>query len=1236
MNTLRLTQLPKGEGRYHVEVSLEGEGLPRQTATASFDFSLGAQEAEDLRWYLEDYLQHPHDPAPKIAARVEGQIKEIGAALFRAVFQSGDDARDLWASLRLSLSDTRVEVITGVSEAAAVPWELLRDPATDTPLALRALSFVRAHPQPAQRPPLPRADSDSMRILLVICRPGGDDDVPFRSVAMRILKGLSGSASEVFQLDVLRPPTFERLGEALRRAKSEGRPYRVVHFDGHGMFLDLKQLFEAQTDGGRGEGELPEALSDFDPRRYSPRSIYPREPREGRRGYLAFENPQGAQNLRLIDGPELGSLLAEVGVPVLVMNACRSAYPESPASPEEAGGDIDPHERVRAFGSLAQEVMDAGVAGVVAMRYNVYVVTAAQFVADLYAALAEGQPFGEAATLGRKKLNDQPLREVAYDPLPLQDWIVPVTYEAAPLALVARRGPGQGFSVSLKPGQSVAARGSLDPQLPRQPDAGFFGRDGTLLKLDRLFDTQRVVLLHAYAGSGKTATVAEFARWYSLTDGVRGSGGVQGPVLFTSFEHRRTLPRVLDQLGQTFGEMLERAGINWLALEDAERRSVALDVLRQIPVLWIWDNVEPVAGFPAGAESAWSVEEQRELADFLRDARETQAKFLLTSRRDERGWLGDLPARVELTAMPMQERVQFARALAERHGRRIADVEDWRPLLRFTQGNPLTVTVLIGQALRDDLQTGQQIEAFVTRLRAGESAFEDEASEGRTKSLGASLSYGFEHAFTETERKQLSLLHLFQGFVNVEALCLMGDPGRPESLPELRGLTREAGVALLDSAAELGLLTPLHSDCYLIHPALPWYFKNLFTRFYITPPFGEENPGLRAIRAFVRAIAALTAFYLNEYDSGKSDVTSYFAADEANMLYVQRLARAHGWWDEAVWVTQSLISYYIHTGRAADMKKLVDEIAPDFMDPVTGLALPGLEEPWGFVIYYRVHIAEQQRQWYEAERLECLLIEHTRQNAAGALATLVEELDEVKHTDIRRLAVSLNKLGEIQFGAGNPRCVAAFEEALALYERIGDRRGETTCAFNLGHAYKTLVVIRDLDRSESSYRRCLELCDEGDRLRLAKGHYQLGHLALERLHEALTTGQPEEVCLVHLNAAAASYHESLRLLPPDAVDDLAIVNNGLGSTYSYAGDFERAIPYWHEALRLWEAMGNMFAAGSMRFNMALMLRKAQRLEDAREYAYAALRNFESYTNTASKEIESTRRMIAGIDELLRE
>ena len=62
--------------------------------------------------------------------------------------------------------------------------------------------------------------------------------------------------------------------------------------------------------------------------------------------------------------------------------------------------------------------MDSGVAGVVAMRYNVFVVTAAQFIGGLYDALSRGRTLGEAAALGRKQLRDQPLRPVLEPPSP--------------------------------------------------------------------------------------------------------------------------------------------------------------------------------------------------------------------------------------------------------------------------------------------------------------------------------------------------------------------------------------------------------------------------------------------------------------------------------------------------------------------------------------------------------------------------------------------------------------------------------------------------------------------------------------------------------------------------------------------------------------------------------------------------------------------------------------------------
>jgi hypothetical protein len=69
--------------------------------------------------------------------------------------------------------------------------------------------------------------------------------------------------------------------------------------------------------------------------------------------------------------------------------------------------------------------------------------------------------------------------------------------------------------------------------------------------------------------------------------------------------------------------------------------------------------------------------------------------------------LDGLPARIQLPPMPMRERLQLGAALAILHGHVAPDI-DWRPLLRYTAGNPLTITVLVGQALRDNVLTGHR------------------------------------------------------------------------------------------------------------------------------------------------------------------------------------------------------------------------------------------------------------------------------------------------------------------------------------------------------------------------------------------------------------------------------------------------------------------------------------------------------------------------------------------------
>jgi hypothetical protein len=239
----------------------------------------------------------------------------LGTGLFRQVF-TGQDAGGIWSQAQLQLQLVRVEVDIDPADMPGLPWELLRDPNTGTALALGAGEFVRTHRQTAGQVSLPQAAGDELRVLLVICRPGGRDDVPFRSVASRLVRGGAGQM-EGLHLDVLRPATYARLAKVLHQAADAGRPYHVVHFDGHGTYLDVADLRaddpgdqeQATASGGGGIGGSDIGLS---PLRYGISVAGPVRP--GQHGYLIFEDPDSPNNQHFADGPTLGRLLTATGV----------------------------------------------------------------------------------------------------------------------------------------------------------------------------------------------------------------------------------------------------------------------------------------------------------------------------------------------------------------------------------------------------------------------------------------------------------------------------------------------------------------------------------------------------------------------------------------------------------------------------------------------------------------------------------------------------------------------------------------------------------------------------------------------------------------------------------------------------------------------------------------------------------------------------------------------------------
>ena len=566
-------------------------------------------------------------------------MKARGEELYTKVLAANGDTQAIWFSIRNDLADLRVEITTGVAEAASIPWELMRDPKMDSPISLRVKAFVRVESNPnISFVSVPPADDGRIRLLYIACRPSGSQDVELRAVANRLLQDLGPDRAR-FDIKALRPPTFERLQKELADAKAAGRPYHIVHFDGHGVYADLSK------------SKLADWLAALS-------SLTLGSRRTGKHGYLLFEHPS-EDKMRPVDGQTLGQLLHDNGVPVLVLNACQSAMHEAAAAPKtgrttsttKSAPSARSHRRSSTRAS--PPFSGCATASMSSPPRNTSGSSTPRWPGD--AASARPPPRGASIS------GSIPSAGSASSPGRCRTGSFPSPTKPRPSSFAPPDTPA-----------TLGEQPELDPvQLNRLllryvPEEGFIGRDETILALDRAFDEHRVVLLHAYAGQGKSSTAVEFARWYSVTGGL----GAQPLVLLASFESHTDLDDLLNQIGQPFrrvpanpGHRLERASTTL-----TERRQLVKQILRQFPILWIWDNVEPVAGFPEGAESQWTAAEQSELRDFLKQLKldaASKVKILLTSRRDEAKWLGGIPHRIPMPRMRNSDAARLALKLGE-------------------------------------------------------------------------------------------------------------------------------------------------------------------------------------------------------------------------------------------------------------------------------------------------------------------------------------------------------------------------------------------------------------------------------------------------------------------------------------------------------------------------------------------------------------------------------------------
>jgi len=283
----------------------------------------------------------------------------------------------------------------------AQPWEMMRD--RRGPLAFQGVSIRRQLKGSGRTRRFELGLP--LRVLLIVSRPADTGFIDPRNSIAPLLDALEALPPGQVAVDFCDPPTLARLEETISRARRVGRPYHIVHFDGHGTYL----------------------------------------PKTGV-GALCFERDD--ETTHLVTGSALGDLMARLSVPLVLLEACRTAsLSDRPV-----------------FGSVAPALLESGVGSVVAFSHAVHVEAARLLVERFYHELCSGLTVGGALEEARACLRANPARWLHLGPgaatVDLEDWFIPQLYQVgADPVLVAPGAGGERAEADLISGRP-AGRGA--------------------------------------------------------------------------------------------------------------------------------------------------------------------------------------------------------------------------------------------------------------------------------------------------------------------------------------------------------------------------------------------------------------------------------------------------------------------------------------------------------------------------------------------------------------------------------------------------------------------------------------------------------------------------------------------------------------------------------------------------------------------------------------------------------
>jgi tetratricopeptide (TPR) repeat protein len=1088
---------PAARARLVYEPAIPGQPVVVSEQMWRLIAPLGPIEAEELRWYLERWPVWPNPLVADRARQLEANLIAWGQALHGAALPLQPTANVLqaWAgveagaSRRFSVS-VDDSLLHGSSEAEkklaqeaatallALPWELLHNgdgflfQGARPSRVRRRLPNKRTLAVPVVAPPI--------RVLLITSRP--EDNacayLDHRASALPLVAATE-ELGEVLRLTLLHPATYPALEAELARAQQAGEPYHVVHFDGHGVYDRRVGL-----------------------------------------GGLCFEDPSDSHKLterrhQTVFTNQLGPLLNNYRIPLLLLEACQSAK-------AEAGAE-----------SVATELLQRGVASVVAMSHSVLVETARRFVAAFYAELARGQRVGQAMLAGQRALHSDPSRGQRYGigELKLADWFVPVLYQ--------EKADPQLFTATPAPQTKEDLRSRLRARLgavpPEPVETGFVGRSRDLLALERLLRQERWAVVRGQGGEGKTALAAELARWLVRSQQLRRAA-------FVSVELCSHKDAVLDALGR----QLVGADYSAAKYENPEQALLPIErALREQPTLLVIDNMEsvllpPYLDTPDLLSEEAALELQAILALAQRLLRAGETRLVFTSREALPAPFDAQPQRWELRQLGKADAVALIeRSLAAGEGNTATGAgagaaalearrEEIEALVDAVQGHARTLALLAPELRRRGvaatqaalLELMEQMQRQVAQLPADD-------PRRREQSLFASVELSLRR-LSATNRERVRVLGVFHGGVQLGVLQAM--TGWEQA--EVEGLAMEL--------VGTGLATANPYNHLSLNPALCPYLKASLS-----------EAELQALTAgWLEAMAGYLG-YLDQQRSQNAELAATLTLLELPNLFAL-LDRSQTSADPATTIERATSLYGLL--QSLGKPRLLERVAR-----VRDAAAAALGEGWSHARF------EASR-----SRIEQHLAENRLGDALAGAEKLLQQAQEVGEQAYASsdydLAGALHLLGSVLRETGDVDRALAFEQnATRRFERIANERqsksAKRMAAICLSGQGDCLLLLGRYKEAEKTYGNVIQSAVlRGDQRSAAVGKSKLGTAQQYQLWHKGAISVLTEARDIFLN-----------LNEPGSV---ATIWHQIGILHEADGQPEEAEKAYNEALAITVRLGN--------------------------------------------------------------